>query len=244
MNNCQQIRQLINNKMDNESNDFEQRLIEEHIVGCDDCRQYYEKMLKVHEDLTSLPTIDLQESIVDQLFENNHFTINEESEKRSFMKGWRSWYGIAAAVIVVLILPLAIFSNHGLDGMYTADEGSMVKEESLNMDTKGIEMADNSDIYGAQFIEDENIDGQEIMNVAGTSKNVSKYDVEIDDNRLNIYISNEVIFETKQWDDNQRVEWYQIGEDEIMYTLYDNEGNVMVTYQVDLVNLVEEIIEE
>lgn len=246
---CKHYRELINKALDCELNDFEQVQLDEHLNSCDSCKKYYDDIFNVQNKLNILPNIRLEESIVDQLLEFDFFPTEEDRVKKNFFKDWRAWYGVAAAVIVILVLPLTIIGNQLFNENLGSDDGaSMLKGESILYETRDVEKSDNC-IPECELSEEYGIVGVQLTDEPNTNNEyvatdfAFKYEFKVIDNKLNIYLNEEKIYETKQWSDNLYVDWYQFSEEEIIYSLYNQDDYLVNSYKINLINKIEEIIE-
>ncbi|SHJ01466.1 Putative zinc-finger [Dethiosulfatibacter aminovorans DSM 17477] len=115
---CKECRQKISLYLDNELTEEEKTEFENHISECEDCRNELEKIKRIVNELNSIPMEELPEGYCKKL----HMKLKEvqpaeKKAKRRF--GIRRMSAIAAALIVVLMVPFAL--NSGRLGMQKSE---------------------------------------------------------------------------------------------------------------------------
>jgi chaperonin cofactor prefoldin len=107
---CKECRQKISLYLDNELTDEEKTRFENHISECEDCRNEFEKIKSLVKELNSIPMEELPEGYCKKLHMKLKDARPEEKKtKRRF--GIRKMSAIAAALIIVLVVPLALNSG-------------------------------------------------------------------------------------------------------------------------------------
>ena len=107
---CKECRQKISLYLDNELTEEEKTEFENHILECEDCRNELEKIKRIGEELNSIPMEELPEGYCKKL----HMKLKEarpEEKKSKRRFGIRKFSAIAAALIVVLMVPFALNSG-------------------------------------------------------------------------------------------------------------------------------------
>ncbi len=113
---CKECRQKISLYLDNELTEEEKTRFENHISECEDCRNELEKIKSLVKELNSIPMEELPEGYCKKLHMKLKDARPEEKKtKRRF--GIRKMSAIAAALIIVLMVPFAL--NSGRLGMQT-----------------------------------------------------------------------------------------------------------------------------
>ncbi|MGD9676789.1 MAG: hypothetical protein AB7V16_00285 [Vulcanibacillus sp.] len=232
MSNCERCKGLINQKLDNELLDLEQPELEEHLKQCDSCSTYYQRMSDLHNRLLSLPIIDTQESIVDQLILDidNIKKENKDIKFKSFNKHWFTRYGLAtAAAIVLFVVPITFLANQ-----------NNIEESADSVEFMAAEAPDEkASISNLEIQTDNTLASDSVSrgdgNYGAQAVAFELYKIEEVSNQLIISKDEEVIFKTKQWEDNLSVEFYQINENEISYSLLNEDGQEIASYIINLI---------
>lgn len=246
MSNCQNTRELISQKLDGELNDIEQKQLNEHLASCSNCQKYYNNMIVIHEKLLNMPNITFGESIVDQLIDNNAFTFNGDLNQYKKRK-WKPWAGaIAAALLIGIFLPYSLIYNQINDGQInmaeqsaeiTAFDNNMNMSENLTKRSNNIEM-DSATESGLG----EN--DQFGLTLTATTKELMPFKIEEKENRLFIYKDDVELFRSNIWEDGLSVRWETINKNEIIYSLYSKDNNIVAKYHINLLEKNEEKIKE
>lgn len=128
---CKECRQKISLYLDNELTEKEKTEFENHILECEDCRDELEKIKRIVDELNSIPMEELPEGYCKKL----HMKLKEakpEEKKAKSRFGIRKWSAIAAALIIVLMVPFALNSGRlGMQKNESAD--SAPAEYSMEM---------------------------------------------------------------------------------------------------------------
>lgn len=248
MSNCENIKKLINQQIDNELNKSEQKQLEEHLHECNSCMTYHQNMIVIHNRLLSLPAIDTQISIVDQLISDiDNIDINKKVEKtKVFNKQWFKRYGLAIAAAIVLFVPITLTVNQNLNLTNNSDKSyaSRAPQEEAAMNF-GIKADNTNSIQETQDSEGNveergDFDGQMPLK----AETFMPYIVEIENNQLIVYQNDEVIYKSKTWADNLNVDYYQVDENEIIYSLFSKDNDLIASYKINLLEKIEEKVEE
>lgn len=239
MSDCGNIRILINQRLDNELNQSEQKQLEEHLQECHSCKIYSQNMIGIHNQLLSLPTIDMQTSIVDQLiFDIDNIDINKKVKNTKLLnKQWMKRYGLAIAAAIVLFVPITITVNNNFNLTNDSDisYSSRAPQEESAMDS--------TQIAGDSVSNVEEVGGNnEKMTL--TAAPFIPYLVEIKNNQLIVYQNDEVIYESKPWSDDLIVDYYQVNENEMIYSLLSKDNVLVASYKINLLEKTEEKLEE
>jgi chaperonin cofactor prefoldin len=119
---CKECRQKISLYLDNELTEEEKTEFENHVSECEDCRNELEKIKRIVKELNSIPMEELPEGYC----KNLHMKLKEARPKEKKSKkrfGIRKMSAIAAALIIVLMVPFAL--NNGMLGNQKSDEMAM-----------------------------------------------------------------------------------------------------------------------
>ncbi len=111
---CKECRQKISLYLDNELTEEEKTEFENHVSECEDCRNELDKIKRIVKELNSIPMEELPEGYC----KNLHMKLKEarpEEKKTKKRFGIRKMSAIAAALIIVLMVPVAL--NSGKMGM-------------------------------------------------------------------------------------------------------------------------------
>lgn len=247
---CQIAKELINLDVDEKLITDKKSQLDEHLAECKNCLEYSHDLVRLHNNLLQLPKINLNESIVDDLIGRNILEVTE-TKPASIFRGFRAWYGIAAAAILLLIyIPLFGLNNGDKDfSMESAEapyaalaDQQRVDEDVANSDSTVA--AKNSDELEFNSTALDGSTPNEESNYAGALSD-DNYRIEIQDNQLMIYDQNNIeVFKTDKWSDDLTVEWSIEKNNLISYYLYDIDKQVVAKYRIDLIEKKEEIIEE
>lgn len=268
--NCNLAKELINQDLDNELNSDLNDQLEGHLVECESCYLYRQELLKLHNNLLKLPEINLSTSIVDSLIAEEKLVVPKANATPHFRK-LNIWHGLIAAVIIAIVyIPVSGLINNNKEyslnsneAQYSGDVQRFVESSVESVSPKrGVE--ENSSAMKIQATHEYDINTQEIdintqeidggniesdkINqesevyalVSGTS---TDYRVEIVDNQLIIYdSSNNEVFVSTKWDDKYTPKWDIYEKDLVDYQLFDENGQVVVKYRINLIEKKEEII--
>jgi chaperonin cofactor prefoldin len=127
---CKECRQKISLYLDNELTEEEKTEFENHVSECEDCRNELDKIKRIVKELNSISMEELPEGYC----KNLHMKLKEawpEEKKTKKRFGIRKMSAIAAALIIVLMVPVAL--NSGKMGMQKNEiaEDSAPAEYSL-----------------------------------------------------------------------------------------------------------------
>lgn len=272
--NCQLAKELINQDLDDELNKDLNNQLEEHLAECESCYLYRQDLLKLHNSLLKLPEINLSESIVDSLVENNKLDHARTKTTRRFRK-LNVWHGLIAAVIIAVVyIPVTGLINNDKDYSFESNEvpyltmedeqieiygdsstdaavvrsssednASALQVQSTQESSEKVQVPVANDQEQDTNIQEQDINVQEQDMYALTADTSINYRVEVVNNQLVIYDSyNNQIFMSAKWDDKFTVKWEIDKNDFIIYQLFDDNGQVVAKYRINLVEKKEEII--
>lgn len=97
---CQRARQLAEERLDAALDHSSERLLDEHLASCADCRAYVEEAEELHGMLRGLPRLELPADALEEVFAR---TVGSERARRGRLRRAR-WVGLAAAAVLFLAL--------------------------------------------------------------------------------------------------------------------------------------------
>lgn len=243
---CHEAKQYISQKLDGELTELENKLLEEHLSLCTECNAYEKNLLDLHNNLFKLKNIELTESIVDKLFiENNELKKKSENKKR-LMDKFKPWQGlVAAAILIGIAIPTYNYVNK--DQIYSLEqEARNYAGESSEYYLFDTEVADSADAENQQAKDDgtkENTsNGNEIGIMGIEATNMNLYNIEQVENQLIISQEESIIYKTTEWEQGLNAQWEIINENEIIYSLFDKDNNLVEKYKINLLEKKEEKI--
>lgn len=251
MSSCKHNKELINQKLDNVLNEAELAELEEHLNLCTSCNAYYQNMIELHQRLLSLPIIGQQESIVDQLIIDIDQIKKETENKRSkkFNKYLFNRYGLVAAAALLLFVPVAFYANQNMtedlakNKEFFAAEAPDGKNVSINnLETQATQ--DSIDSLGITPIVPDSIDIDRNYSGQQGVEAFEAYRIEVINNQLIIYKNEEEIYKSNPWEDNLIVKFNQINQNEIFYSLYSEDNQIIASYIINLESKEEKIVEQ
>jgi len=270
--NCDLAKELISQDLDEELNSDLNNQLEEHLAECESCTLYRQDLLKLHTGLLKLPEVNLSESIVDILMENNKLTQAKGATTSRFRK-LNVWQGLVAAIIIAIVyipvsgllnnkqeeyslesakMPYGAIEDQQRAGVMNSNDAIVAKSAednsvennstSLQIQTAQVLEADTQKTDVTANEPDSAIVAEENALVAGTSID---YRVEMIDYQLVIYDNNNnEVFVSTKWDDKFTVDWSIDEGSFINYRLYDVNGQIVKKYRINLIEKKEEIITE
>jgi len=137
---CDSIRKLFDEYINNTLPDKQKKLISDHLKICDDCRKEYNKELKIMKAMNDMPLFSCPEKVVKRIESQ---TYNKYAEK-SILNRIYHWIfinkvrpvtiGLAAVILaVVIVVPLFHVNNsskNSVKTMYTSEEIQKAKKEA------------------------------------------------------------------------------------------------------------------
>lgn len=114
----EQIRELISLYFDNETNPQEKDVVEEHILGCESCKQYYQQLSKLHHSLLSVPDQDLSPDL-EQKINRQLSTLRHREEEKMKKTLVRPAFVTVSTFVVVLCASLfasQLYIKRGIQG--------------------------------------------------------------------------------------------------------------------------------
>lgn len=104
---CKECKQKISLYLDNELTEEEKHLFEQHIDECDDCRIELDKIKNIVQELKHIKMEELPSGYCKSLHEQLEFVEKSKTNAKSAWN-WRRYSLVAAALVVVLMVPLAL----------------------------------------------------------------------------------------------------------------------------------------
>ncbi|MDP3387149.1 MAG: DUF4349 domain-containing protein [Eubacteriales bacterium] len=104
---CKECKQKISLYLDNEMTDEEKHLFEQHIDECSECRLELDKIKNIVLELKSIKIEELPSGYCKSLREQLE-AVDRSKKKASITWNWRKYSLVAAALVVVLMVPLAL----------------------------------------------------------------------------------------------------------------------------------------
>jgi hypothetical protein len=104
---CKECKQKISLYLDNELIEEERHLFEKHIEECDDCRIELNKIKNIVMELNSIKIEELPSGYCKSLREQLE-AVDRSKKKARINWNWRKYSLVAAALVVVLMVPLAL----------------------------------------------------------------------------------------------------------------------------------------
>jgi anti-sigma factor RsiW len=102
MSRCEEIRELLSAKLDNELSAEESRVLAEHLSACASCRRELERLDRVWKGLSALGDIQAPVGLEDRIFRHALRERARVSRRRHLR--WAIPLGVAAAVLIALFL--------------------------------------------------------------------------------------------------------------------------------------------
>ncbi|MBE3555442.1 MAG: zf-HC2 domain-containing protein [Thermicanus sp.] len=106
--NCEEVRELVQRDLDGDLNEMDQEKLKKHLLICEECRVFHEKMLEIHLGLVSLPKVNPPYSLVERILPRlEEFDREEEAKKskrRSIFNRPSIRYLSVAAVFVLITI--------------------------------------------------------------------------------------------------------------------------------------------
>lgn len=267
--NCNLAKELINQDLDNELNSDLNDQLEGHLVECESCYLYRQELLKLHNNLLKLPEINLSTSIVDSLIAEEKLVAPKANTTPRFRK-LNIWHGLIAAVIIAIVyIPVSGLINNNKEYSLNSNEAqySGDVQRFVESPVEGVSpisgVDENSSAMKIQATHEHDINTQEIdinnqeldsgdiepdkinqeSEVYSLVSGSTDYRVEIVDNQLIIYdSSNNEVFVSTEWNDKYTPNWDIYEKDFVDYQLFDENGQVVVKYRINLIEKKEEII--
>jgi hypothetical protein len=104
---CKECKQKISLYLDNELTEDENHLFEQHIKECDDCRIELDKIKNIVLELNTIKIEELPSGYCKSLREQLEAVENSKKKAKTNWN-WRKYSLVAAALVVVLMVPLAL----------------------------------------------------------------------------------------------------------------------------------------
>jgi len=242
--NCQQAREYMSLQLDEVLEKSLTDQLEEHLHQCDSCTNYMSRLESLHLQLSNMPDVSLEESIVDRLIATEKFSKKEADKSINklssfpFKKKLLPWYGVAvAAIIAISFIPSVLLPNSGNEiadqelAVRNPDEIPLVEPRIEK--TPKINQNDNSEQIGPQM----SIMAEENSSFSA----VPPIQIEVQENQLIISKDQQEIYRTNKWSDDLTIQWEIVNDDTVNYFLYNNIGEQVKAYQINLITKQEEI---
>jgi hypothetical protein len=154
--NCEKLREILLEKNISELSSQENNLIQNHIVTCHDCKEYFEKIITMEENLIGLSKTE-PTSINDELMADGIFSIlnnqNKTLNPNSFIDKFFDWFQKDLVRYAIVILLFSIISFYGYQEYYTAKKiYALEKQLSHNTENDQINTANSPQLIDANWI--------------------------------------------------------------------------------------------
>lgn len=170
---CDKASELISLYIDKELNRQDEQLLMEHLSECDDCRNEYEQLKVMVEELNNIPLVELpngyhselilkiENTKVDNAENISYFKPKENNQNNNKKTNWKKYSAIAAALFILVVV------GSGLGG--NSKRGT--KEQSADQKYSESAAPAAEDIDASP--RDINVDGAAFDEASGESKEVS-----------------------------------------------------------------------
>ncbi|CCQ94270.1 hypothetical protein CULT_180004 [[Clostridium] ultunense Esp] len=106
--NCEEVRELVQRDLDGDLSEMDQENLKKHLLICEECRVFHEKMLEIHSGLVSLPKVNPPYSLVERILPRlEEFDREEETKKNKrkslFNRPYIRYLSVAAVFALITI---------------------------------------------------------------------------------------------------------------------------------------------
>ncbi len=251
---CDTFKDLIQQDLDGVLNALDQADLKLHLDVCETCEDYRNKIAKLELNLAHIATDGPQASATDLNLlagimpdlERIAATRAENARRRKGAedgqaKGWlarlgqQTWfrrYGMAIAAALVLMVPAGTMISNNLSGNST--EVDLFAARFGSKDVAPTNPPTEATIGLNEKSQQERGDNQD-NEVGNPAERGGDYTVRETGNELAVFSAGYEVFRTSTWLDGVRADYKLLADDVLVYSLYSAEGELLASYQVDLV---------